>query len=45
MDRKLHIDTLILIPLFKIYVFLYSRQTDKLTDRLTDGEINPVWAG
>jgi hypothetical protein len=32
MDRKLHVDTLILIPTFKIYVFSYSRQTDKQTD-------------
>ncbi len=56
-DRKLHVDTLILIPTFKIYVFLYSRQTDGQTDRWTDGqtdrqtdrqmdrEINLVWAG
>ncbi len=26
--KKLHVDTLILIPTFKIYVFSYSRQTD-----------------
>jgi hypothetical protein len=31
--RKLHVDTLILIPTFKFYVFSYSRQKDKLTDR------------
>ncbi len=30
-------ETLILIPMFKIYVFSYSRRTDR--------EINPVWAG
>jgi hypothetical protein len=28
--RKLHVDTLILIPTFKIYVFSYSRQTETL---------------
>jgi hypothetical protein len=50
-------ETLILIPTFKIYAFLYSRQTDRQTDgqtdgrtdgrtdRRTDGEMNPVWAG
>jgi hypothetical protein len=37
MHRKLHVDTLILIPTFKIYVFSYSRQTDGQTD----GDINP----
>jgi hypothetical protein len=31
MDRKLHVDILILIPMFKIYVFSY--QMDKRTDR------------
>jgi hypothetical protein len=41
MHRKLHVDTLILISTFKIYVFSYSRQTDGQTD----GEINLVWAG
>ncbi len=30
-------DTLILIPTIKIYVFLYSRQTDGQTDGRTDG--------
>ncbi len=30
MHRKLHVDTLILIPTFKIYVFSYSRQTETL---------------
>jgi hypothetical protein len=30
-------ETLILIPTFKIYMFLYSRQTGR--------EINTVWAG
>ncbi len=51
-DRKLHVDTLIFIPTLKIYVFWYSRQTDRetdgqmdrltgrLTDRWTDREIN-----
>ncbi len=39
MDRKLHVGTLILIPTFKIYMFLYSRQTDGQTDGWTDGEI------
>jgi hypothetical protein len=38
MHRKLHVDTLILISTFKIYVFLYSRRTDERTDR----DINPV---
>jgi hypothetical protein len=33
MHRKLHVDTLISILTFKIYVFSYSRQTDKQTDR------------
>jgi hypothetical protein len=41
MHRKILVDTLVLIPTFKIYMFLYSRQTD----RQTDGEINLVWAG
>jgi hypothetical protein len=31
MDRKLHVDTRILIPTFKIYVFLIF-QTDRLMD-------------
>jgi hypothetical protein len=34
--RKFHVDTLILIPTFKIYIFLYSRQTDRWTDGWTD---------
>jgi hypothetical protein len=37
-------DTLILIPTFKIYVFSYSRRTDRQTDGWIDREINPVWA-
>jgi hypothetical protein len=40
MDRQLHVDTLILIPTLKIYVFWYSGQTDGRMD----GDINPVWA-
>jgi hypothetical protein len=37
MDRKLQVDTLILIPMFKIYVFgIPDRQTDKRTDRWTE---------
>ncbi len=39
-DRKLHVDTLILIHTLKIYVFWYFGRTDGQTDR----EINPVWA-
>ncbi len=38
MDRKVHLDTLILIPTLKIYVFWYSRQTERQTDRQTDGQ-------
>jgi hypothetical protein len=40
MDRKLHVDTLILTPTLKIYVFWYSRQTDRQTDRWTDGHMD-----
>jgi hypothetical protein len=40
MDRKLHVDTLILIPMEKFYMFSYSRRTDKWND----ADINPVWA-
>jgi hypothetical protein len=36
MDRKLHVATLILIPTLKIYVFWYSRQTDRQTDGQMD---------
>jgi hypothetical protein len=43
-DRKLHVDTLILIPTCKIYVFPYSRWMDRQTDGQTDRDINPVWA-
>ncbi len=39
MHRKLHVDTLVLIPTFKIYVFSYSRQTDRQTEKFI-----PVWA-
>jgi hypothetical protein len=35
-DRKLHLDTLILIPTFEIYFFLYSRQAGEWRDRQTD---------
>jgi hypothetical protein len=38
---KLHMDTLILIPTFKIYMFSYSRQMD----RLTDGRRHPLRVG
>ncbi len=37
MDRKLHVDTLILIPKLKIYIFWNSGQKDGRTDRRTDG--------
>ncbi len=40
--RKLHVDTLILIPIFKIYVFLYSSLTNGQTDRLTE---KLIWCG
>ncbi len=43
-DRKLHMDTLILIPTWKFYVFWYSKRTDRWTDGQTDREIYPVWA-
>jgi hypothetical protein len=33
MHRKLHLDTLTLIPKFKIYVFSYSRWSDRQRDR------------
>jgi hypothetical protein len=39
-DRKFHVDTTILIPTLKIYVFWYSSQTDGQRDR----DINPEWA-
>ena len=51
MHRKLHMDTLILIPTFKICVFIFKtdgrtdERTNGQTDRQTDREINPVWAG
>jgi hypothetical protein len=45
MDRKLHVDTLILIPMFKIYVLLYSRQMDKWTDRQTDRQMETLIRG
>ena len=35
-DRKLHVNTLTLIPKFKIYVFSFSRQTDEQTDGWTE---------
>ncbi len=37
-------DTLILIPRFKIYVFSYSRQTDEQTNR-TEKYTCFAWAG
>ncbi len=36
MHRKLHMDTLIIIPTFKIYMFSYSRRMDGRMD----GDIN-----
>jgi hypothetical protein len=36
MDRNLHVDTLIFIPMLKIYMCWYSRQTDGQTDRQTE---------
>jgi hypothetical protein len=36
MHRKLHLHTLIVIPMFKIDVFSYSRQTDRQTDKQTE---------
>jgi hypothetical protein len=42
MHRKLHMDTLILISTFKIYVFSYSRQTDRRTDEQTE---KLIWCG
>ncbi len=45
MHRKLHMDTLILIPTFEIYVFSYSRQTDEQTNRRTDGKIHSLRVG
>jgi hypothetical protein len=44
-DRKLHVNTLILIPTLKIYMFWYSRQTDRQTDRWTDGWRNYTGVG
>jgi hypothetical protein len=45
MDRKLHVDTLILIPTLKIYVFWYFGWTDGQTDRQTEKYTRCVWAG
>jgi hypothetical protein len=42
MDRKLHVDTLILIPTLKIYMFWYSRQTDRQTNEQTE---KFIWGG
>ncbi len=36
MDKELHVDNLILIPTWKIYVFWYSGHTDGQTDGQTD---------
>ncbi len=44
-DRKLYVDTLILIPTFKIYVFSYSGQTDGMTDGQTEKYTCCAWAG
>jgi hypothetical protein len=38
MDRKLHVDILILIPTLRIYVFWYSGQTDGQTHGRTHGQ-------
>jgi hypothetical protein len=40
--RKLHVDTLILILTFKIYVFSYSKETDRQTDEQTE---KLIWCG
>jgi hypothetical protein len=46
MHRKLHVDTLILIPTFNIYVFSYSRWTDERTNGQTDRQIEKlIWCG
>jgi hypothetical protein len=46
MDRKLHVDTLVLIPTLKIYMFWYSLQTERQTDRRTDGRTEKsIWCG
>jgi hypothetical protein len=45
MHGKLHVDTLILLPMFKIYVFSYSRQTDRQTDKQTEKYTRFAWAG
>ncbi len=48
MDRKLHVDTLILIPTFKIHVFSYSRWTDEWANGRTDRQTEKLiqcWLG
>jgi hypothetical protein len=42
MDRRLHVDTLILIPTLKIYFF---GSMDRLTEGQMDRDINPERAG
>ncbi len=44
-DRKLHMDTLILIPTWKNYVIgIPDGRMDGQTNRQTDRDINLVWA-
>jgi len=38
-------DALILIPMLKIYIFLFSGRMDGLTDTQMDGDINLAGAG
>ena len=45
MDRKLHVDTLISIPMKKFYVFSHSGQMDGLTDGQTEKYTRCTWAG
>jgi hypothetical protein len=46
MDKKLYVDTLILIPTFRINVFSYYRRMDGLTDRQTDRQTEKlIWCG
>jgi hypothetical protein len=43
-DRKLHVNTLILIPMSKFYMFWYSLQTDRQADKSTDRQRNTLAA-